>query len=86
MCFTITRHDPWHVLHVVNIIEMNEHMFYIVLRSNHSTYTQKIGLHTKVKFTAIKNDIRVMLFTTPGRLLISELVPNKCNLFMNGII
>ncbi|PIM96092.1 DNA-directed RNA polymerase subunit beta' [Candidatus Hodgkinia cicadicola] len=39
----------------------------------------KVGLHTKVKFTVIKNHIRIILFTTPGRLLISELIPNKCN-------
>ncbi|PIM95792.1 hypothetical protein [Candidatus Hodgkinia cicadicola] len=39
----------------------------------------KISLHTKVKFTTIKNNIRVTIFTTPGRLLISELVPSSCN-------
>ncbi len=40
---------------------------------------KKTNLHTKVKFTTIKNNIRVTVFTTPGRLLISELVPSKCN-------
>ncbi|PIM95076.1 DNA-directed RNA polymerase subunit beta' [Candidatus Hodgkinia cicadicola] len=38
----------------------------------------KVGLHTKVRFTVIKNHIRITLFTTPGRLLISKLIPNKC--------
>ncbi len=40
---------------------------------------KKIGLHDKVKFTSIKNDIQVTIFTTPGRLLISEIVPSSCN-------
>ena len=40
---------------------------------------KKIGLHDKVKFTSIKNDMQVTIFTTPGRLLISEIVPSSCN-------
>ena len=46
---------------------------------NKALIHKKIGLHTKVKFTTIRNDIRVTVFTTPGRLLISELVPSNCN-------
>ncbi len=60
MCFTITRHDPWPVLYVVNIIGTN--ICFILYSEVTTTLThKKIGLHTKVKFTVIKNDIPIIV-------------------------
>ncbi len=42
-------------------------------------FLNKINLHTKVKFRIIINGKITELLSTPGRLLISELVPSECN-------
>ncbi|PIM96055.1 DNA-directed RNA polymerase subunit beta' [Candidatus Hodgkinia cicadicola] len=42
-------------------------------------FFKKINLHTKVKFRIIVNGKITEILSTPGRLLISELVPSECN-------
>ncbi len=42
-------------------------------------FLNKINLHTKIKFRIIINGKRTEILSTPGRLLISELVPLECN-------
>ncbi|PIM96952.1 DNA-directed RNA polymerase subunit beta' [Candidatus Hodgkinia cicadicola] len=39
----------------------------------------KVNLHTKVKFQLKQNNKYITIYSTPGRLLISELIPYKCN-------
>ncbi len=45
-------------------------------------FLNKINLHTKVKFRIVINGKITEILSTPGRLLISELVPSECNFFI----
>ncbi len=40
---------------------------------------KEVNLHTKVKFVLMKNENYIIITSTPGRLLIMETVPLKCN-------
>ncbi|MFP3039953.1 MAG: DNA-directed RNA polymerase subunit beta', partial [Candidatus Hodgkinia cicadicola] len=40
---------------------------------------KKVDLHTKVKFTLVRNGSHITIVSTPGRLLIMEAVPLECN-------
>ncbi len=42
-------------------------------------FLNKINLHTKIKFRTVVNGKITEILSTPGRLLISELVPSECN-------
>ncbi len=86
MYTTITRHGPWPILYVLKSSEHSDIHFLSYAEVTKTLIHKKIGLHDKVKFTSIKNDIRVTIFTTPGLLLISELVSSSCNFVMNEMI
>ncbi|WP_192572978.1 hypothetical protein [Candidatus Hodgkinia cicadicola] len=42
-------------------------------------FLNKINLHAKIKFKTVVNGKITEILSTPGRLLISELVPSECN-------
>ncbi len=79
----------WFVLHIVGSFGL----YYISLISPKHTdiclslynevhkilFLNKINLHAKVKFRIVINGKITEILSTPGRLLISELVPSECN-------